>query len=287
MEVEAGALVLRADRDYAPGEQVFVSYGPKGSGELLLSYGFCPPPAANPHTGYTMRVGVDMGGGDPHAEAKLEVLRRRGLPAHQDFPLRLEGWPHGLLQHLALAAARPATAAEAVEAAEKLLNLAEAAAADPRLAAGTWPLVGGEDSLALALRELGAKCAAELKEYPTTMEQDQAVASGAAPPTPLPIPPPATPAVASRGSRGKAPTATRGSRKQGGRAGKLQEGGAAAEAARREGSGESGGRVGVDTERARAMAGVRVRERQVLLRTQAAASGQLAEVRRAARGARR
>ncbi len=63
-------------------------------------------------------------------------------------------------------AARPPTAAEAAEAAEKLLDLAEAAAADPRLAAGAaaaWPFVGGEDSLALALRELGARCAAALK----------------------------------------------------------------------------------------------------------------------------
>ncbi len=69
-----------------------VSYGPKGSGELLLSYGFCPPPAANPHTGYTLRVGLDAGGGDQHAEAKLEVLRRRGawgpLTGHNEVSLQ-------------------------------------------------------------------------------------------------------------------------------------------------------------------------------------------------------
>lgn len=56
-----------------------VSYGPKSSGELLLSYGFCPPPAANPHQDYKLLVGVnDSAAADPLAALKAEVLAKHG-----------------------------------------------------------------------------------------------------------------------------------------------------------------------------------------------------------------
>ncbi|XLR27330.1 hypothetical protein S83_055230, partial [Arachis hypogaea] len=41
-------IVFTTDRPYQPGEQVFISYGKKSNGELLLSYGFVPREGANP-----------------------------------------------------------------------------------------------------------------------------------------------------------------------------------------------------------------------------------------------
>ena len=35
-------MVLRTDRSYAKGDEVYVSYGQKTSSSLLLSYGFIP-----------------------------------------------------------------------------------------------------------------------------------------------------------------------------------------------------------------------------------------------------
>ncbi|GIL47048.1 hypothetical protein Vafri_3880 [Volvox africanus] len=71
----SGALVLRSDRPYTAGQQVYVSYGSKSSGELLLSYGFCPPPAANPHQDYKLRLAVDRQA-DPLADLKVAALAR-------------------------------------------------------------------------------------------------------------------------------------------------------------------------------------------------------------------
>eukprot|EP00798_Chlamydomonas_sp_ICE-L_P030013 gene30013-18089_t len=48
-DASLGAVVIELDRPYNTGEQIYVSYGPKSSGELLLSYGFCPAPEGNQH----------------------------------------------------------------------------------------------------------------------------------------------------------------------------------------------------------------------------------------------
>ena len=36
-------MVVRTDRGYSKGDEVYVSYGQKTSSSLLLSYGFIPP----------------------------------------------------------------------------------------------------------------------------------------------------------------------------------------------------------------------------------------------------
>ena len=58
----------------APSPQVFVSYGPKTSGALLLSYGFLP--GGNAHDGVALRFGLPRG--DPAYRAKLLCLERHG-----------------------------------------------------------------------------------------------------------------------------------------------------------------------------------------------------------------
>ncbi|KXZ55876.1 hypothetical protein GPECTOR_2g1427 [Gonium pectorale] len=253
-----GGLVLRADRPYAAGQQVFVSYGPKSSGELLLSYGFCPPPAANPHQDYKLRLAVDPAT-DPLAELKTQALARHGLPPVLELPLKLEGLPEGLLQYLALITARPKVAQETFDLASLLFE------------EGTFPLLDGADTLEAALRELAVRCTAALKEYPTSMEADQALAAGAvaavanrpprgprraaaAAPSPLPLPPPQPASTSAGGADG----VTLGTED-----------------------------VSNSNLRAAAVAGIRVRERQILQRTQASSAAQLMEVRRAARARRR
>jgi hypothetical protein len=63
-----GATIVNRDGFYGRGQQAFISYGQKTSGELLLSYGFYPP--ENPHDGVlvtldepntTLVLGLDGG----------------------------------------------------------------------------------------------------------------------------------------------------------------------------------------------------------------------------------
>jgi len=42
----------------ASGLTADISYGGKTGGELLLSYGFCPPSDTNPHEAYLLRLGM-------------------------------------------------------------------------------------------------------------------------------------------------------------------------------------------------------------------------------------
>ncbi|KAG2500913.1 hypothetical protein HYH03_001672, partial [Edaphochlamys debaryana] len=257
---DGGAVVLAADRNYAAGQQVYISYGPKSSGELLLSYGFCPPPAANPHEAYRLRVGLDRGG-DPLAGLKEEALKAHGLPPSMEFPLRLEALPEGLLQYLAFVEARPKVAAETSELASLLFGQ------------GVFPLLDGADTLEAALRSLGGRCGAALKAYPTSLEVDQALAAGGV----------AAVSKAPRGPRRASPSSPSSSPSSPSFPSPASSGP----------GGSSGAGVTLGTEdvlasavREAAVAGIRVRERQILQRTQAAASARLAEERRRARKAR-
>ena len=66
-----------------------ISYGPKSSGELLLSYGFCPPPATNPHEAYSLHLAVSPD--DPLADLKRKALAQHGEAA-APFPPRVRRW---------------------------------------------------------------------------------------------------------------------------------------------------------------------------------------------------
>lgn len=61
--------------------QVMASYGQKTSGELLLSYGFAPPPQENPHDGCMLQLQIS--GSDPLQGAKVEALQRYRLSGEQ------------------------------------------------------------------------------------------------------------------------------------------------------------------------------------------------------------
>jgi hypothetical protein len=96
--------VLRVAAATPLGAPIHASYGPdRPAGELLLAYGFAPPPGpATPGGG----LPVSPPPGDPLAAAKLAALAARGLPPPGALtPLRPGRLPAGLVERAALCAA--------------------------------------------------------------------------------------------------------------------------------------------------------------------------------------
>ncbi|CAL5019316.1 unnamed protein product [Urochloa decumbens] len=98
-------IVFTTDRSYQPGEQVFISYGKKSSGELLLSYGFVPKEGTNPNDSVELMVSLDKT--DKCYKEKLQALKRNGLSASESFPLRVTGWPVELMAYAFLVVSPP------------------------------------------------------------------------------------------------------------------------------------------------------------------------------------
>jgi hypothetical protein len=59
--------------------QVFISYGKRSSGELLLAYGFIPP-ELNPHDFVELELALNEE--DPLYDAKLAALQEQGLSSY-------------------------------------------------------------------------------------------------------------------------------------------------------------------------------------------------------------
>lgn len=57
--------------------QVFISYGKKSNGELLLSYGFVPKEGSNPNDSVDLLVSLNKS--DKCYKEKLEALKKHGL----------------------------------------------------------------------------------------------------------------------------------------------------------------------------------------------------------------
>ncbi|CAK8567023.1 unnamed protein product [Lathyrus sativus] len=94
-------IVFTTDRPYLPGEQVFISYGNKSNGELLLSYGFVPKEGTNPSD--SVELPLSLKESDESYKEKLELLKKYGLSRSQCFPLRVTGWPLELMAYAYLA----------------------------------------------------------------------------------------------------------------------------------------------------------------------------------------
>lgn len=96
------SVVLKTDRKYNPGDQVpflklllfflnltlllrfffckvYVSYGPKSNGELLVAYGMVPA-GRNPHNSVDFQLGLSSD--DPIFEKKLQILKQNGLTSY-------------------------------------------------------------------------------------------------------------------------------------------------------------------------------------------------------------
>ncbi|KAK4845593.1 hypothetical protein QYF36_006874 [Acer negundo] len=98
-------IVFTTDRQYQPGEQVFISYGRKSNGELLLSYGFVPREGTNQSD--SVELSLSLKKSDKCYKEKLEALRKHRLLAYQCFPIQITGWPLQLMAYAYLAVSPP------------------------------------------------------------------------------------------------------------------------------------------------------------------------------------
>lgn len=98
-------VVFTTDRAYQPGEQVFISYGKKSNGELLLSYGFVPREGTNPSD--KVELALSLRKSDKCLKEKTEALKKYGLSASQCYPLQITGWPLELMAYAFLAVSPP------------------------------------------------------------------------------------------------------------------------------------------------------------------------------------
>ncbi|KAL6635047.1 hypothetical protein ACP70R_027718 [Stipagrostis hirtigluma subsp. patula] len=96
-------IVFTTDRSYQP--DVFISYGKKSNGELLLSYGFVPKEGTNPNDSVELLVSLDKS--DNCYKEKLQALKRNGLSESESFPLRVTGWPVELMAYAFLVVSPP------------------------------------------------------------------------------------------------------------------------------------------------------------------------------------
>ncbi|KAI3809686.1 hypothetical protein L1987_19284 [Smallanthus sonchifolius] len=113
-------VVFTTDRPYQPGEQVFISYGRKSNGELLLSYGFVPRQGTNPRD--SVELPLMLKKSDKCYERKAEALKKHGLSASQCFPLKVTGWPLELIAYAYLAVSPPSMSGKFEEMASAASN---------------------------------------------------------------------------------------------------------------------------------------------------------------------
>lgn len=98
-------IVFTTDRAYLPGEQVFISYGRKSNGELLLSYGFVPREGTNPSD--SVEVSMSLKKSDKCYKEKVEALKKHGLSPLECFPIQVTGWPLELMAFAYLVVSPP------------------------------------------------------------------------------------------------------------------------------------------------------------------------------------
>ncbi|KDP29954.1 hypothetical protein JCGZ_18523 [Jatropha curcas] len=113
-------VVFTTDRQYQPGEQVFISYGKKSNGELLLSYGFVPREGTNPND--SVELSLSLKKSDKCYKEKVEALQKHGLSISQCFPLRITGWPVELMAYAYLAVSPPSMSRQFEEMASAASN---------------------------------------------------------------------------------------------------------------------------------------------------------------------
>lgn len=139
--------------------QVFISYGPKSSGELLLSYGFCPPPGSNPHD--AAHIMLSLHHKDTFRTAKEQALTARNIPHTETFAVRIDALPAGLLPYLAFCTAELQLESEVEQLAVQLFD------------EGNLPSINGVSCEQLALSALARQCKELLQGYSHSMEDDR------------------------------------------------------------------------------------------------------------------
>lgn len=97
---EEQEVVLRADRSYAKGQQIYVSYGQnRPNSDLLISYGLVDEHNSNDF----IELEVGLVKDDPLRGLKLQILQQANLQDEQTFPLYYDRFPTQLLTYMRLA----------------------------------------------------------------------------------------------------------------------------------------------------------------------------------------
>ena len=152
-------VVFQPDSSYEAGEQVYVSYGPKTSGELLLSYGFMLAPESNPQDAYLLELALDPN--DSQYQGKLDALQQYGMQDRKQFPLRVTALPAGLLEFAAFIAASPGRSDEIPILADYLFGKQQ------------FPLLDKVDCRILGINYVLTLCRTAMAGYKQTMEADR------------------------------------------------------------------------------------------------------------------
>jgi hypothetical protein len=91
-----------ADRDYAAGEEVTISYGPKSGIEFLEDHGFVPP-LGDPLRDGLCELAFEVTADDKFLDDKEDILSSAGLGLRQTFDVRADGGVDGgMIQFLRL-----------------------------------------------------------------------------------------------------------------------------------------------------------------------------------------
>ncbi|MCO5585831.1 hypothetical protein L7F22_039764 [Adiantum nelumboides] len=95
LDYEAGSktIILTTDQAYRPSEQVFISYGEKSKGEILLSYGFV---SANVDEMDSLNISLSLSHDDELFAAKKAALEEHGLSCSCKYPITIGGIPSQL-----------------------------------------------------------------------------------------------------------------------------------------------------------------------------------------------
>lgn len=103
-ELTSKRVILTTDRAYQPSEQVFISYGDKSKGEILLSYGFI---SSDINEIDSMDLYFALNSKDEMLAAKQGALKDHGLSSPCKYPLTIKGLPSQLVSFAYLAACPP------------------------------------------------------------------------------------------------------------------------------------------------------------------------------------
>lgn len=148
-------VTLYADRSYAAGDQVLISYGQKSNSELLLLYGF----VVDRNLFDQVELRVALSPEDELYDDKAALLARQALPTEYGFPLLIDRYSSELMQYLRLCVATPTDG--------PLDSLAY-----------NEPISTANERAAYEVLRKG--CEAALASYPETEEEDAAVMSNSA-----------------------------------------------------------------------------------------------------------
>lgn len=116
------AVCFRVDEDYKEGAEVFTSYGPRSSGDLLLTYGFVPRNRKVQADNEKVDLRLQVDPKDPFAGPKTQMLLKYGLETPKMFPLQLNSFPRDMVNYATLLAFEPKTEADVEDLAAKLFG---------------------------------------------------------------------------------------------------------------------------------------------------------------------